>query len=69
MIKQKFDYYLICPSRKIKISPGKPCNHPGCISYKTHSCEGCGRIATKGNVYENPLEKGTKNDMSPNESD
>lgn len=24
---------------------GEPCNHPGCLSHRTHPCEGCGRIA------------------------
>lgn len=22
---------------------GEPCSHPGCMSHKTHPCEGCGR--------------------------
>lgn len=24
---------------------GEPCEHPGCLSHRTHPCEGCGRIA------------------------
>jgi len=24
---------------------GQPCGHPGCLSHRTHPCEGCGRIA------------------------
>lgn len=23
---------------------GDPCNHPGCLSHRSHPCEGCGRI-------------------------
>lgn len=23
----------------------EPCGHPGCLSYVTHPCEGCGRVA------------------------
>jgi hypothetical protein len=30
---------------------GQPCNHKGCLSHITHPCEGCGRIAGKGNAY------------------
>jgi hypothetical protein len=24
---------------------GVACSHPGCLSHRTHPCEGCGRIA------------------------
>lgn len=24
--------------------PGGPCSHPGCLSHRTHPCEGCGRV-------------------------
>lgn len=29
---------------KAKYKDGKPCNHAGCLSHRTHPCEGCGRI-------------------------
>ncbi len=24
---------------------GEPCSHPGCLSHRSHPCEGCGRVA------------------------
>lgn len=27
-----------------ELKPGEPCGHPGCLSYISHPCEGCGRI-------------------------
>lgn len=44
-------------SLKILIPSGKPCKHPGCISHKTHVCEGCGRDGAEGDVLENPFTK------------
>jgi hypothetical protein len=32
------------------ILDGDPCGHPGCLSHTTHPCEGCGRIAGRGEV-------------------
>lgn len=26
-----------------RIRQGEPCSHPGCMSHKSHPCEGCGR--------------------------
>lgn len=31
---------------------GKPCGEPGCLQHVTHPCEGCGRIAGKGDVVK-----------------
>jgi len=36
--------------RVVIIPDGVPCGHPGCLSHRSHPCEGCGRIAGKGDV-------------------
>lgn len=33
--------------------PGKPCDHPGCLSHVTHRCEGCGRINGQWEYVQN----------------
>ncbi len=38
--------------KKIKFENGQPCSHPGCLHHMKHPCEGCGRIAGQGVVYE-----------------
>ena len=30
-----------------KLTPGEPCDHPGCAQHFSHPCEGCGRIACR----------------------
>ena len=35
---------------KIVVLSGKPCGHAGCLRHISHPCEGCGRIAGRGNV-------------------
>lgn len=35
------------------IKDGEPCSHRGCLSHRSHPCEGCGRIAGKGEVVVN----------------
>jgi len=37
-------------SLPIRFKSGQPCNHKGCLSHKTHPCEGCGRIEGLGDV-------------------
>lgn len=32
-------------SKGQELTPGQPCNHPGCLSHISHPCESCGRIA------------------------
>ena len=32
------------------ILDGDSCGHPGCLNHATHPCEGCGRIAGRGEV-------------------
>ncbi len=27
-----------------EVREGEPCPHPGCLSHRTHPCEGCGRV-------------------------
>lgn len=33
---------------------GVPCSHPGCLSHRTHPCEGCGRVSGR-RVPPNPI--------------
>jgi len=41
------------PGFKIKYKSGEPCKeHRGCLNHITHPCEGCGRIAGKGIIYQ-----------------
>jgi len=42
---------------KVLFKDGQPCKHNGCLSHLSHPCEGCGRIAGRGDVTENPFEK------------
>jgi len=30
------------------IKEGQPCGHRGCLHHVSHPCEGCGRIAGRG---------------------
>jgi len=32
----------------MRLRPGEPCNHPGCLSHISHPCEGCGRTGGQG---------------------
>jgi len=41
--------------RTLEFRDGEPCAHRGCLSHVSHPCEGCGRIAGRGNTYRNPL--------------
>ena len=27
-----------------RLRDGVPCGHPGCLSHRSHPCEGCGRV-------------------------
>ena len=40
---------------KILFEDGQPCKHKGCLSHLSHPCEGCGRIAGRGIVRDNPF--------------
>lgn len=44
---------ILYTDREVKFHSGEPCNHPGCAAHKSHPCEGCGRIATRGAVFGN----------------
>lgn len=35
----------------VKLNPGQPCYHNGCLSHITHPCEVCGRIAGNGDSW------------------
>jgi hypothetical protein len=35
---------------------GEPCGHPGCLSHRTHPCEGCGRIGGKTIIAKPPAD-------------
>ena len=35
----------------MRLIPGEPCEHPGCLSHFSHPCEGCGRIGGRGKSY------------------
>ena len=37
--------------KQIRYAEGEPCGHPGCLRHVTHPCEGCGRIAGRGEGY------------------
>ncbi len=37
------DVEVLNASELRRIRPGEPCSHPGCMSHKSHPCEGCGR--------------------------
>jgi hypothetical protein len=39
-------------TNKIKYNEFQPCEHRGCLSHISHSCEGCGRIGGDGIIYE-----------------
>lgn len=30
------------------VNSGEPCDHKGCLSHLSHPCEGCNRIAGRG---------------------
>jgi hypothetical protein len=32
------------------LKDGEPCRHPGCLSHRTHPCEGCGRIVGRAEL-------------------
>jgi len=37
-------------SSSTPLREGEPCSHPGCLHHVSHPCEGCGRVAGRGNV-------------------
>jgi hypothetical protein len=37
-----------------ELRDGEPCGHPGCLSHRTHPCEGCGRV---GGMKEGKMDK------------
>lgn len=39
----------------VKYDRGQPCKHPKCLSHISHPCEGCGRIAGNGVIYDSNL--------------
>lgn len=36
-----FGYRFLLPRAYVD---GVPCSHPGCLSHRSHPCEGCGRV-------------------------
>lgn len=36
-------FSLGCETSSKKLRDGEPCSHPGCLSHRSHPCEGCGR--------------------------
>lgn len=37
------------------LKDGEPCDHPGCLSHRSHPCEGCGRIGGKMSTTDEQL--------------
>ncbi|HSW50567.1 MAG TPA: hypothetical protein VLH09_10350 [Bryobacteraceae bacterium] len=37
-----------------QLQDGQPCSHRGCLSHVSHPCEGCGRVAGKGQDLDAP---------------
>jgi len=40
---------------KVLFEDGQPCKHKGCLAHQSHPCEGCGRIAGRGDITESPF--------------
>lgn len=42
------------------LKDGEPCSHPGCLSHRSHPCEGCGRVGGQSarqdfNLFDKPV--------------